>query len=166
MLSLPRQSDEPALLSIFVSDAWQLHRCDCGHSFGSNGSNSAVCTMCGSPNSVVISLFPNSRQLADAVSKANLPKEISRDISKRLKSLEKKPANMDSIDSTIRSKTIQAMRESTDDAGIMTIESLNSTLTKKGISGISPEHLIGQAELEGMLIRIDNESWSWLQQSS
>jgi len=66
----------------------------------------------------------------------------------------------------LRSKSIQAMHDATDNHGILTIASLDRELTKKGISEPSSEHLIGQAEMEGILLRQDDDSWSWLQQSS
>ena len=65
-----------------------------------------------------------------------------------------------------RSRAIQAMRDATDDAGILTIESLEGELAKLGINEHSSKQLIGQAELEGILLRDGVESWSWLQQSS
>ena len=65
-----------------------------------------------------------------------------------------------------RSKSIQAMHDATDHRGILTISSLDRELTKKGICEPSSEHMIGQAEMEGILLRNDGDSWSWLQQSS
>jgi len=149
-------------MAIFMSEAWQLHRCDCGHSFGCNGSHSASCTRCGSSNSKVVSSFDDSRQLAKAVAQANLPNEISDEISKRISKLENINANRGSEDTSARTITIQAMHESTDDAGNLTLQSLERTLVEKGVSGTSAQHIIGQAELEGVLIRIDADSWSWL----
>ncbi|MFL2974833.1 MAG: hypothetical protein ACJZ42_00745 [Candidatus Thalassarchaeaceae archaeon] len=58
------------------------------------------------------------------------------------------------------------MHDATDRHGILTIASLERELTKKGISELSSEHLIGQAEMEGILLRHGDDSWSWLQQSS
>ncbi len=58
------------------------------------------------------------------------------------------------------------MREATDEAGILTIESLDNELAKMGIDETTSQHLIGQAELDGILVRNDSETWSWLQQSS
>lgn len=64
------------------------------------------------------------------------------------------------------SRTIQAMRDATDHTGILTIESLEKELAKIGINEPSSQHLIGQAEVEGILLRNGSEKWSWLQQSS
>ena len=54
------------------------------------------------------------------------------------------------------------MRDATDDTGILTIESLEKELAKTGIDETSSQYLIGQAEVEGILVRHDAESWAWL----
>jgi len=149
-------------MTVFMTEAWQLHRCDCGHSFGCNGAHSASCTRCGSSSSKLVSSFDDSRQLAKAVAQANLPNEITDEISKRISKLEKKKANRRSEDTSVRRVTIQAMHESTDDAGTLTLQSLELTLVEKGVTGTSAQHIIGQAELEGVLIRIGADTWSWL----
>jgi len=110
--------------------------------------------------------FEDSRQLADAVSNANLPREISQDITNRIKLKNKISIYSAQKPGNLRSKSIQAMHDATDHHGIMTIASLERELSKKGISEISSEHLIGQAEMEGILLLHDGDSWSWLQQSS
>ena len=65
-----------------------------------------------------------------------------------------------------RSRAFQAMRDATDESGILTIESLERELVKRGIIEPTSYHLIGQAEVEGILLRNSSEAWSWLQQSS
>jgi hypothetical protein len=117
-------------------------------------------------SSISISNFEDSRQLAVAVSNANLPKEISQDIANRLMLKDKISVYSSQKPGNIRSKSIQAMHDATDRHGILTIASLEKELTQKGISEPSCEHLIGQAEMEGILLRHDGDSWSWLQQSS
>ncbi|MDP6913082.1 MAG: hypothetical protein QF736_04080 [Candidatus Thalassarchaeaceae archaeon] len=150
-----------------MSDEWQLRRCVCGHSFGCNIDNSPSCTKCGSSNSKSISIFDDPRKLATAVSNANMPREIADDISKRIQSLEQKSAlyNATNVGNN-RSRAMRAMRDATDDSGILTIESLEAELAKMEIYETTSHHLIGQAEVEGILLRNDSESWSWLQQSS
>ena len=58
------------------------------------------------------------------------------------------------------------MNQATNDQGFLTIQSLTSELSRLQIEETSAEHLIGQAELEGILVRTTAESWTWLQQSS
>ena len=149
-----------------MSGEWQLRRCECGHAFGCNAANSASCTRCGSLRSNTISNFEDSRQLAVAVSNANLPREISQDITHRIMLRDKYSVHSSQDHGNFRSKSINAMHDATDRHGILTIASLERELTKKGISELSSEHLIGQAEMEGILLRHGDDSWSWLQQSS
>ncbi len=54
------------------------------------------------------------------------------------------------------------MRDATDHTGILTIESLEKELAKMDIYEATSHHLIGQAEIEGILIRNGPETWSWL----
>ncbi|MED6346373.1 MAG: hypothetical protein VX626_04680 [Candidatus Thermoplasmatota archaeon] len=149
-----------------MSDEWQLRRCDCGNSFGSNSSKSPTCSRCGSPKSTVVSIFDDSRQLAVAVSNANMPKEIAQDIAKRIRVKDEKSIKNSSVSGDQHSKMIRAMNEATDESGILTKEALLIELEGLGTPDVSVEHLIGMAELEGLLLRRDGESWTWLQQSS
>ncbi len=150
-----------------MSDEWQLRRCVCGHSFGRRAGTSPSCTKCGSSNSKLVSFFADSRLLAVAVSNANMPPEIVNDITKRIHNSEKKSMLYNATNaSNNSSRTIQAMRDATDHTGILTIESLEKELAKIGIKEPSSQHLIGQAEVEGILLRNGSEKWSWLQQSS
>ena len=164
--SLPRQSDEPPLFTKFVSNEWQLRRCVCGHSFGCNGKNSAMCTRCGSSKSKIMAIVGDPSLLADAVSKANMPTEIANEFARKLQTIERKSANRPKNNGNSRSISIQAMHDATDDSGMLTIASLESELNKKGVTGHTPHQLIGQAEIEGILLRHGDESWTWLQQSS
>ncbi len=149
-----------------MSGEWQLRRCECGHAFGCNAMNSSSCTRCGSSSSILISNFEDSRQLAVAVANANLPREISQDIANRIMLRDKISVYSIKNPGNFRSKSIQAMHDATDQHGILSIASLERELSKMGISEPSSEHLIGQAEMEGILLRHDDNSWSWLQQSS
>ncbi len=114
----------------------------------------------------MISDFDNSILLADAVSNANLPKEIAQDLASRLHSKEKKAAHSETDQGSSRSKLLRAMHDATDDNGMLSIASLADELSKLGFVETSPDYLIGQAEIEGMLLRHDSNSWTWLQQSS
>jgi hypothetical protein len=115
---------------------------------------------------MVISNFDNSRLLADAVSNANLPKEIAQEIVSRLHSKDKKAAHSEIDQGSSRSNILRAMHDATDDNGMLTIASLADELSKLGVVETSPDYLIGQAEIEGILLRYDSNSWTWLQQSS
>ncbi len=110
-------------------------------------------------------MFEDSIKLSEAVSRANLPNELFGDISKRSS---KKGLGLTSSmgDSKSPSAIMRAMNQATNDQGFLTIQSLTSELSRLQIEETSAEHLIGQAELEGILVRTTAESWTWLQQSS
>ena len=40
--------------------------------------------------------------------------------------------------------------------------SLDKKLTDEGILEITSEYLIGQAEMQGLLVRVDQNTWNWL----
>ena len=94
-----------------------------------------------------------------------MPKEIANELENRFSTKEVKlPIRAESSNS--RSKSIQAMRDATDEDGKLTIASLENELSKNGLSEYSTHQLIGQGESEGILLRHGDETWSWLQQSS
>lgn len=95
-----------------------------------------------------------------------MPKEIAQDIAKRIRVKDEKSIKNSSVSADQHSKMIRAMNEATDESGILTKEALLIELEGLGIPDVSVEHLIGMAELEGLLLRRDSESWIWLQQSS
>ena len=95
-----------------------------------------------------------------------MPKEIAQDIAKRIRVKDEKSIKNSSVSADQHSKMIRAMNEATDESGILTKEALLIELEGLGIPDVSVEHLIGMAELEGLLLRRDGESWTWLQQSS
>ena len=113
----------------------------------------------------MISVFEDSKKLSEAVSRANIPNELMREISKRAS---KKGVGSESSmdDRKSPSAIIRALNHATNDQGVLTIQSLTSELSRLQIEETSAEHIIGQAELEGILVRTTAESWSWLQQSS
>jgi len=160
---LSRQGDEPTLSSNDVSHAWHLLRCECGHSYGRISGGSGRCTRCGSSRFRIVSEYGDSRLLADAVADANMPKEIAQDIASRIS---EKASNAEVNQGNSRSKLLWAMYEATDEYGQLSIASLAEELAKLGIFEPTPDYLIGQAEIEGILIRHDPNSWTWLQQSS
>ena len=106
------------------------------------------------------------RSAIQAARSANMPKEIAQDIAKRIRDKDEKSIKNSTVSGDQHSKMIRAMNEATDESGILTKEALLIELEGLGIPDVSVEHLIGMAELEGLLLRRDGESWTWLQQSS
>ena len=116
--------------------------------------------MCDSTRGKKVRQYSDSKSLADAVSKANLPEELSKVL--REKESEKFHRKTDKPQIVNHTLLISALKKSTDQDGTITMESLERELRSSGSEGTSAEFLIGQAELEGMLIRNGRQSWKWL----
>ena len=54
------------------------------------------------------------------------------------------------------------MKIATDVDGNLSKLSLEKILINEGISDVSSEHLIGQAEMQGLLVRVSQNTWNWL----
>ena len=54
------------------------------------------------------------------------------------------------------------MKKATDIDGNLTKSSLDKLLSEEGLIESSSEYLIGQAEVQGFLIRINENTWNWL----
>ena len=141
---------------------WYLVRCKCGHSFGHRKGTKAICTICGSNEVTNVQQFSDSRLLANAVSDANLPKELAKELSSRLETKsaieEKRHQGHISIRETIRG----TLRSATDEQGVLRINAIRRELDSAGLDAESWESIIGGAELEGILVRSSNDSWRWV----
>ena len=90
-----------------------------------------------------------------------MPPEIAKDIeSKILRKEVVARSNSQHVSST--SKSLQAMNDATNEHGILESAVLQTILDEREISDSSAEYLIGQAELEGIIVRISTNSWGWL----
>ena len=90
-----------------------------------------------------------------------MPPEIAKDIeSKILRKEVMARSNSQYVSST--SKSLQAMNDATNEHGILESAVLQTILDEREISDSSAEYLIGQAELEGIIVRISTNSWGWL----
>ena len=142
---------------------WLLLRCTCGNSFGSKSGVSASCTRCGSPSARRIRAYAEASELAEAVSSANLPDEIANQLSRRSRPTNDKRNQTKPGSHGSAFELLNAMKSATAPDGTLTIASLDSTLLGMEISEPTAEHLIGQAEMEGVLLRSGADTWSWLQ---
>ena len=141
---------------------WHLVRCNCGHYFGHRKGNKAKCTRCGSNEVTNIKQFSDSRSLANAVSDSNLPREIAKELSSRLehKSVIEEKRQHGSI--SIRERVKGTLRDATGDDGVIRINAIRRELDKSGLDAGSWESIIGNAELEGILVRCSTDSWRWV----
>jgi len=142
---------------------WLLLRCTCGNSFGSKSGVSASCTRCGSPSARRIRAYAEASELAEAVSSANLPDEIANQLSRRSRPTNDKRDQTKPGSHGSAFELLNAMKSATAPDGTLTIASLDSMLLGMEISEPTAEHLIGQAEMEGVLLRSGADTWSWLQ---
>ena len=139
---------------------WFLMICSCGRYFGRKMGQTTNCPMCDSTSSKQVEKYSDPMSLAKAVSQANLPEAISKELmAKETKKFHRKKENLNGGKHNL---FISAMKRSTDQDGILTMDSLVRELSSSGSDNVSAELLIGQAELEGKLIKTGRQSWKWL----
>lgn len=136
---------------------WHLMRCSTGHTFGFSSRGEPNCTICGNSKVKKIREFESAEELALAVSQSNLPPELANQV--KLKLEETSIFNNSQVS---KYQINDCFNKSTNELGHINIEKLKLELKKLGNYAPSAEHLIGQAELEGEMIRIDDENWSWI----
>jgi len=145
-----------------VDETWILVRCICGNSFGSRKASFSSCPRCGSSKGKTQKEFESSERLAEAVAASNLPTQIKQEVETRVSSEESRRAAVQEKTRGGPEAIRRIMRQSTSDDGILTLEGLSTELEKEGHVEPSAEQVIGQAEMEGILVRSGPDSWSWL----
>jgi predicted nucleic acid-binding Zn-ribbon protein len=145
-----------------VDETWILVRCICGNSFGSRKASFSSCPRCGSSKGKTQKEFESSERLAEAVAASNLPTQIKQEVETRVASEESRRAAVQEKTRGGPEAIRRIMRQSTSDDGILTLEGLSTELEKEGCVEPSAEQVIGQAEMEGILVRSGPDSWSWL----
>ena len=141
---------------------WCLVRCKCGHSFGHRKGSKAICTICGSSEVKKVHQFSDSRSLANAVAKANLPKELAKEMSSRLESKFAIEENRQKGPVSNRESVRRTLLSATDEQGVLRVSAVKKELDEAGLDSDSWESIIGGAELEGILVRCSNDSWRWV----
>ena len=106
--------------------------------------------------------FSDSRSLANAVAKANLPIELAKEMSSRLESKSAIEENRQQGPVSIRERVRSTLRNATDEQGVLRINAIRRELDSAGLDAESWESIIGGAELEGILVRSSNDSWRWV----
>ena len=145
-----------------MSLRYNLIKCSCGFSFGSTKSKNNYCTKCGSTSNLkLIERFEDADRLARAISFANIPDEISDELILKIKKKESKK-KIAKINNENILGGLSVLKKATDKDGNLTKFSLDKYLTEEGLIDSSSEYLIGQAEVQGFLIRINENTWNWL----
>ena len=150
------------LSEIIISMQYNLIKCSCGFSFGSTKSKNNYCTKCGSTiNLKLIERFEDADKLARAISFANIPDEISNELILKIKKKESKN-KLAQINNKKILGGLSVLKKATDKDGNLTKSFLDKYLSDEGLIESSSEYLIGQAEVQGFLIRVDENTWNWL----
>ena len=144
-----------------MDETWILVRCICGNSFGSRKASFPSCPRCGSSKGKTQREFESSESLAEAVAASNLPTQIKQEVETRVAAEESRRTAVEEKTRGGPEAIRRIMRQSTRD-GTLTLEGLSAELEKEGYAEPSAEQVIGQAELEGILVRASSDSWSWL----
>ena len=140
---------------------WLLLRCKCGQSFGARQGTQASCSRCGESSQITTTaVFTDSTQLTDAVANANLPSEISQEITNKLN--EKKRKQLKTRDIANAGTIQRILKQSTDERGVLTLQSLRECLDIEAVTEPSAEQIIGMAELQGVVHRAGRDEWKWL----
>ncbi|MBK70291.1 MAG: hypothetical protein CMB53_02695 [Euryarchaeota archaeon] len=148
----------------YMDDKWLLLRCPCGNFFGAPFGGSLSCTRCSNSTDIVtVSSHPSPEKLAEAVSRSNLPKELSAEVTEKLSRAESRHMRARNRESSSFESIISAMRSATDCDGIMTLRSVNESLVENGLTEVDVWELINDAEREGILHRAGEEMWGWVQ---
>ena len=64
---------------------------------------------------------------------------------------------------TTNTATIQRiLKQSTDERGVFTLQSVRECLDIEGVTEPSAEQIIGMAELQGVVHRAGQDEWKWL----
>ena len=147
---------------MFVNLQYNLIKCSCGFYFGSSKTENNYCTKCGSTSNLkVVERFEDADELARAISFANIPSEISDELILKIKEKESKSKISKANNQNILGG-LSILKKATDIDGNLTKSSLDNLLSEEGLIESSSEYLIGQAEVQGFLIRINENTWNWL----
>ena len=142
---------------------WALVRCTCGSAYGSPRGVARACPHCGSTQGSESKFFETPDQLSEAVAGSNLPEGIAQEVESKVAIQEAKAESKATMSRGGPEAIRRILRQSTASDGTLTVESLSRELLKEGYEEPTAEHVIGSAELEGILIRKGPETWAWLQ---
>ena len=136
-------------------------RCQCGRNFGSRANSNSNCPRCNKKTSLsTIKSFSSSSELRDAVSEANVPDEIVKELSSRLASYENSERSNEGFTSDDIDK-ILSLAKLPDDS--ITLSSINESMIRLDLKKMSAERFMELLETSSMVLRNSNSSWSVLQ---
>ena len=135
---------------------WIVFLCgSCNAAYGkSRSSKDMRCTHCNHADGVIISRHQNAEDARNAITIANTPPEIKSDLEKWIK-------NSESRNSSVKITNIdgdQVLKQSADEDGIVSLESIEITLLEMRAE-IGADEFAEQASAAGELLRIGNNLW-------
>ena len=147
-----------------MGDNWLLLRCPCGNFFGSSLGSATSCTRCSNTTDIItVSSYQSPEKLAKAVSRSNLPDELSAEVTEKLSKAESRHMKARRREVQNFDSVISAMRDATGTNGIITLGSVSDSFAENELAGIDVWELINDAEREGILYRAGDEMWGWVQ---
>ena len=136
-------------------------RCECGRNFGSRVNSNANCPKCTSKTTLTtVKIFSSPSKLREAVSLANVPREIASELSSRLATYEKSERSKQSLTSIDIDKILShALLENK----LITLNSIDESMVSLNLKKMSAEQLMEFLEASSMVLRNTDNSWSILQ---
>lgn len=92
----------------------------------------------------------------------NLPKGLHKEFSKKMEIERQKNIKSQSNSDGGGEMMLRIIKNSLGDNGNLSLESVINTMMKEGFDNTTAEQIIGQAEMQGLLIRVDSDTWNWL----
>jgi hypothetical protein len=123
---------------------------------------SASCPHCGQrlgEHGIVIKSVNSAEALRIEVALANTPEELRETLRKRMMSKTPLTDFHDEVPSRTMGKWVQ---DSRNDEGFITVQSVR-TILHKNHSNLDANEVIEQAEVQGMLVRVDEARWMLLE---
>jgi hypothetical protein len=123
---------------------------------------SASCPHCGQrlgEHGIVIKSVNSAEALRIEVALANTPEELRETLRKRMMSKTPLTDFHDEVPSRTMGKWVQ---DSKNDEGFITVQSVR-TILHKNHSNLDANEVIEQAEVQGMLVRVDEARWMLLE---
>lgn len=145
-----------------MADTWNVFRClACNNCHGRKTSGHS-CPHCGQrigESTPVVDKAANPGELRMKVILANTPPELRDSLAKQLKKAE---SLVQSTLSFNPKKGVQILRESLDSDGILSLSEVQKNFTKKGFEK-SVTAFLEMAEAEGLILRLDEGLWQFLE---
>ena len=144
-----------------VDQRWDMLRCEsCGRfSGGRSGQRNITCRHCGSSSLTIVQSFDDAAKMAHAVSSANIPPEIRKEVEDALVSRpELNPRNV----GPTQPNPVRMIKDAANEDGFIDMEALVRESRKIGVDEEEINRWIVVSEIEGALIREGNGEYRLL----